>query len=451
MPSQYLGCLCTISVWHLRFFAHPKCQTDIHHPLTSSTDMGLSTIELVASSLGTSLVGGVSILLASKLDFLKEQRWRGPKVVVCIAAAVSAILAWATNLMEVITREQESVQGQSSGPGIAYGLMVLVFGLTGTLKRLTAWSRLNRENTTSVALQTTLTWVAWIFIALAMIESLVFLFMSIMSVQPPSLVLVCGLRISSRAISAVLEMIYIWSLIGYLLTNATHNISFKPIYEICKHAEVRLSSSFFKHGHITASNSLTFEDFSSGILALIVIAECSHPSAFPDLAKERIASRRSESIPEKYDSPRSFLSVRLDSSNLSECARDIIKEAGLGIQTTTEGTTPGIPQSGKAVGHGSSVDQRDHPSDSELSRFVDCTTPSISYVSQTDLPETIKDASIIEEIKESKDLIHRNHSIQIDANEDALLIFRTTEGYEIRGIMIMGHVNSSKGFLSKSG
>lgn len=365
-------------------------------------------------------MGGVIIVLASKLEFLKEQRWRGPKVVVCIAAAVSAILAWATHLMEVIIRTQDSVQRESSGPDIAYGLMVLVFGLTGTLKRLTAWSRMNRGNTASVALQTVLIWVAWIFIALAMIESLVFLFMSIMSVQPPSLVLVRalfgltflsemvvwlslisnGLRIGSRAISVILEMVYIWSLIGYLLTNATHNISFKPIYEIY---------------------------FSSGILALIVIAECSHPSTFPTLAKECIASRRSESIPEKFDSPKSFLSVRLDSSNLTECARNIINDAGLGMQARTEGNPLGASQSERAFRHDLAIDQQDNPSESDLSRFVDCTTPSVSDVSQRDQPESLRDASIIHELKDSEYTIHRNHSIHIDTNEDAGNMIQTLE------------------------
>ncbi|KAH9819154.1 hypothetical protein DFH28DRAFT_64949 [Melampsora americana] len=395
--------------------------------------MGLSTIELVASSLGTSFIGGAIVLLTSKFEFLKEQRWRGPRVVICIATVVSAILAWAMYLMEVIHQDQ----GESSGPDVTYGLMVLVFGLMGTLKRLIAWSRMNRGGVGSVALQTSITWVAWIFIALAMIESLVFLFMGIMSDQPPSLVLVCalfgltflsemvvwfslilnGLRIGSRAISVVLEMIYIWSLIGYLLTNATHNISFRPIYEIY---------------------------LSSGILALIVVAECFHPSAFPDLAKEcippsqSIVSRRSvtESMPEKVDPPRSFLSVRFDSSNLSDVARNIILEAGLQMQAKTEESAPGPSSYGRALCNDVSTNQRDPPSESDLSGFVDCTTPSIGYVSQGDPPETLRNASMILEMKESEDSIYSNHPINNDTDEEASIISQTlrTSPEEIGGI-----------------
>lgn len=88
--------------------------------------MKLTITEIVMGSLATCLVGGVMILLGSKLVTFEDQPWKAPRVIVCLAAGFGALLTWIAYLLETIW--QREATNSDSNSSLAYGLMIIVFG-----------------------------------------------------------------------------------------------------------------------------------------------------------------------------------------------------------------------------------------------------------------------------------------------------------------------------------
>ncbi|KAG0152208.1 hypothetical protein CROQUDRAFT_129640 [Cronartium quercuum f. sp. fusiforme G11] len=281
--------------------------------------MTLSTAEILVSSLGNGLIGGAIVLLGSKVAFLKKETWRGPRVIVCLTATIGAAFSWAMQLLDTIFRHRDQIQRQDSVLNMTYGLMILIFGYLGTLKRFAAWSRINQTTLAISEFQVIGLWLSWTLIALAMIQCLVFPLVSVLSDRPLSLILVSltilsdlvvwfilmlgGQRIGIRSITKILEITSTCVLMMYLVLNATQEVLISPMYAIY---------------------------LSCGLLALIVIVECAHPGAFPQYttstASVPVASKNTQQC-EKLTRQATYLSLHFDSSSFSDFASNVFKEA----------------------------------------------------------------------------------------------------------------------------